>query len=82
MATGGHHSFKTAGTDPRPRASWQRTTSVSDKEDNISNHSIPLEHRQNNWVNQTSCYVSHLLEIFEATLSCEILENISSHHHQ
>ncbi|XP_056010025.1 pericentriolar material 1 protein-like isoform X3 [Ostrea edulis] len=49
MATGGHHSFKTAATDPRPRASWQRTTSVSDKDDNISNHSNPLEHRQNNW---------------------------------
>lgn len=51
MATGGHHSFKTASTDPRPRRGWQRTASASDKEDNISNHSSnPVEHRPNNWV--------------------------------
>uniref|UniRef100_K1R4A2 Pericentriolar material 1 protein n=1 Tax=Magallana gigas TaxID=29159 RepID=K1R4A2_MAGGI len=50
MATGGHHSFKTASTDPRPRRGWQRTASASDKEDNISNHSSnPVEHRPNNW---------------------------------
>ncbi|XP_062615320.1 pericentriolar material 1 protein-like isoform X1 [Saccostrea cucullata] len=49
MATGGHHPFKTAATDPRPRGGWQRTTSASDKDDNFSNHSNQLEHRPNNW---------------------------------
>ena len=51
MATGGHNPFRTSATDPRPRGGWHRTTSASDKEDNISNHSSnPLEHRPNNWV--------------------------------
>ncbi|XP_060064329.1 pericentriolar material 1 protein-like isoform X2 [Ylistrum balloti] len=50
MATGGNRQFmKSASTDPRPRKAWQRSTSASDKEDNISIHSIPNDLRPNNW---------------------------------
>ncbi|XP_069131168.1 pericentriolar material 1 protein-like [Argopecten irradians] len=50
MATGGGRQFmKSASTDPRPKKAWQRSTSASDKEDNISIHSIPNDLRPNNW---------------------------------
>ena len=49
MASGGHKA-KGAASEPRQRSSWQRTTSMSDKEDNISINSIPNELRPNNWV--------------------------------
>ncbi|OWF47060.1 pericentriolar material 1 protein-like isoform X1 [Mizuhopecten yessoensis] len=50
MATGGGRQFmKSASTDPKPRKAWQRSTSASDKDDNISIHSIPNDLRPNNW---------------------------------
>lgn len=48
MASGGHKP-KSASSEPRQRSTWQRTTSTSDKEDNISINSIPNELRPNNW---------------------------------
>ncbi|KAK3606346.1 hypothetical protein CHS0354_041982 [Potamilus streckersoni] len=51
MATGGrgHSKPRTSASESHQRSSWQRSTSASDKEDNISIHSIPNDLRPNNW---------------------------------
>ncbi|KAL3878634.1 hypothetical protein ACJMK2_030966 [Sinanodonta woodiana] len=51
MATGGrgHSKPRTSASESRQRSSWQRSTSASDKEDNLSIHSIPNDLRPNNW---------------------------------
>jgi len=60
MATGGGREFmKKSSTDPRTR-SWHRTTSTSDKEDNISINSIPNDLRPNNWVSCISQIIAFL----------------------
>ena len=52
MASGGHSSKnpKTSASEPRQRRSWQRTTSASDKDDNVSQKSFPNDLKQNNWL--------------------------------
>jgi hypothetical protein len=51
MATGGGNPFRIpSATDPRQKSTWQRSASASDKDDNVSLHSIPNDLRPNNWV--------------------------------
>ncbi|KAK3100261.1 hypothetical protein FSP39_017062 [Pinctada imbricata] len=49
MATGGNYPFRSGATEPRTRGGWQRSTSTSDKDDNVSLNSLPNELRPNNW---------------------------------
>ncbi|XP_053399542.1 pericentriolar material 1 protein-like isoform X2 [Mercenaria mercenaria] len=51
MASGGQNQRnpKTSASEPRQRTSWQRTTSMSDKDDNVSLNSFPNDLRPNNW---------------------------------
>lgn len=62
MASGGQNQRnpKTSSSEPRQRSSWQRTTSMSDKDDNVSLNSFPNDLRPNNWV---CFYKLHLLNI-------------------
>ncbi|XP_060588988.1 pericentriolar material 1 protein-like isoform X2 [Ruditapes philippinarum] len=51
MASGGQNQRnpKSSTSEPRQRTSWQRTTSMSDKDDNVSLNSFPNDLRPNNW---------------------------------
>ncbi|KAL4230121.1 Phosphoacetylglucosamine Mutase [Mactra antiquata] len=51
MASGGQNQRnpKTSASEPRQRSSWQRTTSMSDRDDNVSLNSFPNDLRPNNW---------------------------------
>ena len=51
MASGGNSSKnpKTSAPEPRQRRSGQRTTSASDKDDNVSQKSFPNDLKPNNW---------------------------------
>lgn len=52
MASGGHSTKhpKSAASEPRLRQTFQRTTSASDKDDNVSLKSFPNDLKPNNWV--------------------------------
>lgn len=49
MASGGQKNPKTSASEPRQRTSWQRSTSTSDRDDNVSLNSFPNDLRPNNW---------------------------------
>ncbi|XP_052793086.1 pericentriolar material 1 protein-like isoform X3 [Mya arenaria] len=51
MASGGRNTKnpKTSASEPRQRSSWQRTTSMSDRDDNVSLNSFTNDLRPNNW---------------------------------
>ncbi|KAH3829898.1 pericentriolar material 1 protein-like isoform X2 [Dreissena polymorpha] len=49
MASGGRKNPKTSSSEPRQKSTWTRTTSMSDKDDNVSLNSFANDLRPNNW---------------------------------